>query len=233
MGHHRGRKSLTLVVSDGCGSAPASELGALFACRWVERFASERDAQPARSFASELGRQLPAAVEALARSLTPQGEDLATTLEQSFLFTLLVARLDLVSGALTIFGCGDGVVVVDDNVFEVGRNPDNAPDYIAYRVLNPSRGAVTIFHEQEGASAAMVAVATDGASSLLGDGVVSTEATGGQSVRPLGEWLHALPHHNPSLLQKRLAALAAVPHLLHDDTSIALARRSPELGEPT
>lgn len=233
--HHMSERSLTLVVADGCGSAPLSEMGALFASQWVARFASEYDGETSAVVADEMNRKLPNALASVARSLTPHAGKIEDTIERAFLFTLLIARLHLETNVLTVFGCGDGVVVVDDAVFEVGRTEENAPDYIAYRVLDPARGRIRTFHQGVAPNQAW-AVATDGAASLIDPRPVAPDAQApSSSHRPptLRALVRDVPLRNPSLLQKRLNALAAIPHLLHDDTTIALARRIEQrAGQP-
>jgi hypothetical protein len=100
------------------------------------------------------------------------------------------------------------VYAIDDDRSVIDPGPDNAPPYLAYRLLGRSVAPVVHWVGRPTAIGALW-VASDGAVDVTED--VARVAV----------------DRNPSLLQKRLNVLARAPGLF-DDTSIALARRTAE-----
>jgi hypothetical protein len=102
-------------------------------------------------------------------------------------------------GVVTVFGIGDGLVIVDGVRTELDAGPDNAPPYVAYRLLDMEAPLVVHHH----GPARRVAIATDGAASL------ELESSFG--------W------KNPQALQRRLNITAG----LSDDCTVALLEVRP------
>lgn len=131
------------------------------------------------------------------------------------LFTFLCAVTD--GAQALVFGVGDGVVVVDGAMRVIDPGPENAPPYLAYRLLELTRANAlepVIYHC---GPAQTVAIATDGfvsalaeLPSLLGDKVV---------------------HKNPVHLQRRLNVLTEHSSTYADDVSVALLWLSPKTEE--
>ncbi len=126
---HKGAQ--TIVVADGCSSEPHSEVGAQLASRWLAHRVSERSADEVldANFARCATRALTAWLYRLAGSL--EG-DLERALQQYLLFTFLCATSS--KGGTLVFGLGDGLVQVDDRLIRLDSGPENAPNYIAYRL---------------------------------------------------------------------------------------------------
>ncbi|MGV3620103.1 MAG: protein phosphatase 2C domain-containing protein [Archangium sp.] len=188
-----------VVVTDGCGSQPQSEVGAQLGARFLGEWlcsAAFDESLPSR------------AVDALVKwidvvSLSLQsGErvrERGEHLEPFFLFTFLAAvRRD---DEFIVFGMGDGVVSVDSDLLTLDSGDDNAPNYCAYRLTSSSPPSVVTHFTGR---ASRVALMTDGLS-----GVAAGEL-----------WSPGLAR-NPFTLQRRLNVLAARERL-HDDATIAI-----------
>jgi len=179
---------VALCVSDGCSEGAFSEVGA----RLISRFVALR--------ACELVEPV-AVVDALVAWLRSFSLGDAFVAEQLLAtFLCAVAR----DGVVTVFGIGDGVFSIDGVRRELDAGPDNAPPYVAYRLLGMD--APLVVHHV--GAATRVAIATDGARGL------DLETSFG--------WT------NPQALQRRLNVTAG----LHDDCTVALLDSlSPRRGE--
>ncbi len=110
-----------VVVTDGCGSQPHSEVGAQLGARflgdWLAAQPTVDMELPLRAFAA-----LDAWLDVVAAD--------SSIREQFFLFTVLAAvRRET---RTIVFGLGDGGVMVDGALVRLDSGPDNAPDYCAY-----------------------------------------------------------------------------------------------------
>jgi hypothetical protein len=201
------------VVTDGCGSGRASEIGARLGAAWIatlaERtFCGVATPAEARDAAEEVVRELLARLEVLARSLDPAFELRADRIEEALLFTFLAAVVT--PSTAVVFGIGDGLVSVDGAVTTLDPGPDNAPPYAAYGLLG-ARLEPRIHHVVEAADCGAIAIATDG---LLGALDSLPELTADRRyVR------------NPSLLRKRLVVLSDQGRLADDATLAVIQRR--------
>lgn len=193
-----------VVVTDGCGSQPHSEVGAQLGARFLGEWLQK----------AVVDSTLPVrAVDAVTHWLSlmttwpplPDGERVGVRgqlLETHFLFTFLAAVRS--GDEVLVFGMGDGRVLVDNRSLVLDAGDDNAPDYCAYRVFSSSPSSpVTHFH----GAASRVALMTDGLSSLPSDAVNELCSEG--------------LHRNPLTLQRRLNVLASRERL-HDDATIAV-----------
>lgn len=170
-----------VVVADGCSEGAFSEVGS----RLIARFVSQRacSASPEET------------VDALVtwlRSISLGAEFVQEQLLSTFLCA--VAR----DSEVTVFGIGDGLVYVDGALRILEAGPDNAPPYVAYRLLDME--APLIVHHR--GPAKRVAIGTDGAQGL------ELESCFG--------WT------NEHALQRRLNLTAG----LHDDCTLALLERA-------
>lgn len=123
------------VVTDGCSAGRSSEVGARLGAEWLARAALELAQRDG------VKPQLAAlACEAVLRRLRmllfglSAGEKTAFVAEQ-LLFTCLCAVSDAAN--VLVFGIGDGVVAVDGRVRVFDPGEQNAPAYLAYRLLEP------------------------------------------------------------------------------------------------
>jgi hypothetical protein len=218
---------LVAVVTDGCSSAPASEvgarLGAAFLAAHVPAIA-QREASP-EAVAREASAALLAYLGTIARGLAVH-DDAATVVHDHLLFTFLCAVVG--PSRAFVFGAGDGVFSIDGHVTVLDSGPENAPAYIAYGLLAgiAPRTSPTCVHATVDTSALRsLVIATDGVVDLLAraaDPLASGEAQG--DLRPFEERDAFV--RNPSLVQKRLVVIGELNARLRDDTTLAVLRRA-------
>ncbi len=209
------------IVTDGCSSGRASEVGARLGARWLAELITreanvvehdEQREQAAVSFAARVTSALIERVEIVARSLSRSGELDAAVATEMLLFGFLAAAVVRDDFAI-VFGVGDGFAWVDGEATVIDPGPENAPVYAAYglfgRAIEPR-----ILHVSPASAVGTIAVGTDGVLPLLED----REAFGAL-VRD-----ERLPF-NPSLLRKRLLVLSDRA-LFWDDASLGLVVRN-------
>jgi hypothetical protein len=212
------------AVTDGCSSGRGSEVGARYAAEWIVRHVRE-DRNPGGRDPVRLTRDLTECVRSLAHGLRAGGEDARGALHDFFLFTFLVAIIE--PELTTVFGVGDGAVSINGRLTVLDPGPDNAPDYVAYGVVETQAREPVIHHRGPSADIDSLLIGTDGVGDLIAhakDVLPDGSCVGG---------LHALETderyvRNASLLQKRLIILGEVHRYLRDDTSIAVIRRRGE-----
>jgi hypothetical protein len=211
------------IVTDGCSSGRASEIGARIGAAWIAALVAQcfrgrrgaGGAHTAQVAATEVTRELLVRLEVLARSLDPDGDVSPARVEDALLFGFLAA---VVTHETTIvFGIGDGIVAVDGVVTILDPGPHNAPPYAAYglfgRHLEPR-----IHFVGPTASVDVIAVATDGIAPLAGDAHDGHD----DSLVAIASDLRYVK--NPSLLRKRLVVLSD-RGVFSDDATLAVVRR--------
>jgi hypothetical protein len=183
---------LAIAVADGCSEGAFSEVGA----RLVVRFLTHRACESAR-WGTELAAEVTDALVAWLYTLARGCGELEAFVQEQLLTTFLcaVTRGD---DAL-VFGVGDGVVQIDGATRVLDAGPDNAPPYVAYRMLPLGGAPLTLHHE---GPARRIALATDGLSTQL------------SLLEGAFDW------NNPHAVQRRLN----VARGLFDDTTVALLR---------
>ena len=240
---HLSEHAIVGVLADGCGSARHSETGARLVAtllaRALARWAAEPEPRHAR-------RAIHAAVEevlaVLGHMASAHGSGAAAWVAEHLLATVLAVVVT--PERAIVFRVGDGIVGINGRMTTVDA-PDNAPPYLAYRLLALHGRQVRLptVHpvvEWEGPSDALesVVLATDGAASL--------PATDDDPHATLRGWLvddalFARPH----ALGRRLALLARDEQVvdwerqvvrrkagvLVDDTTVLLLRRRTSLQE--
>lgn len=203
------------IVTDGCSSGRASEIGARVGAAWIaalveQRFRGVVDEAGARAASREVARELLVRLELLARSLDPRGDVSAARVDEALLFGFLAA---VVTPAIAVvFGIGDGIVVAGGASTVIDPGPENAPPYVAYGLLGaPLEPRIHLVVPT--ADVDVLAVATDGLVAL--DQAAIAE-------------LVADPRYarNPSLLRKRLVVLSDDGRFA-DDATVAVVRRRP------
>jgi hypothetical protein len=219
---------LVAVVTDGCGSGAYSEVGAQLGARFLahrlpDLWRAHRDRSGLEGLAALARHTNAALADALGGALAsiagaPPAPELLAELG---LFTWLAAVVDEERWA--IIGLGDGAFALDGDVTLLESGPDNAPDYAAYRLVDPDLldGQVVLDGQ----------LFACGLTSALESLVVATD--GLHDLVSAGE--HRLPElaldekvvHNPSLLHKRLRVATCVDGVLGDDTTLAVIRRRP------
>ncbi len=216
----RTRRGVVLVVCDGCGGAPRSEVGAALGVRlWSRALSARLDAGAAVDAAlfEAAGGDVLAHLAALVAAMA---DDPAAVVADHLMFTSLAAVVT--PEAVAVHAIGDGVIAIGDVRHEVGPFPDNAPPYLARALLGERPAGVTWTADPREVD--LVAIASDGAGAL-------------PELRALAA---DVVFRNPAALTRRLSLLAedAVeidwderrvvrrPALLDDDTTIAIARWS-------
>jgi hypothetical protein len=197
----RTNDALVLVVADGCGSAPHSEVGAkLGAAIVAEELARTRDIEEAAARA--LSR-----LEAVASAAAGPRE--AFILDH-LLFTTVAAVIR--EDETVVVSAGDGVFSINGASSVIGPFEENAPPYLAYALLDGMPGCFTVEHRIATSELTAVAIATDGAAGIATDTLAA---------------LHhdELVFRNPDALRRRLFRLTRGAGILDDDTTVALVRR--------
>jgi hypothetical protein len=211
---------VVLVVCDGCGGAPRSEVGAALGARlWSRALAERLDAGVAAGAAlfEAAGADVIAHLSALAAAMAP---DPTAVVVDHFMFTSLAAVIT--PEVIAVHAIGDGVVALGDAVSVIGPFPENQPPYLAQALVGSRPSGKTWIADPREID--RVAIASDGAGAL-----------------PCLDDLAAdVVFRNPAALTRKLALLAEdqveidwearrvvrTPAVLDDDTTIAMARWS-------
>lgn len=199
---HDGDGRMVMVVTDGCGSARHSEVGAKLGARIVAWEILSRAAAgtvdwraAAKAIVGRLGVIATAAH--------------AADVHEHFLFT--VVGCVITAEETLIFHAGDGLFAVNGEMRQIGPYAGNAPPYLTYALAGAIEPAFTIADRRETAAVESVLIATDGAEPLLGTGELE------QMVR--------VPF-NPDAIRRRLFLLTLPGRSrLEDDATVAVARR--------
>jgi hypothetical protein len=167
-----GPRAAAVIVCDGCGSAPASEVGAQLGARlWMRAFARvfhESDtASDSVSVAASIAdpalwaRMRARVVRELAAIAATLGGELADAVHDFLLFTCVIAAADD-TGAACVYAIGDGAFAFGGGrPRALGPFADNAPPYLAYDLLGhpPVPATFTLAPP----STQTIVIATDGA----------------------------------------------------------------------
>lgn len=229
--------AIVAVLADGCGSARHSETGARLLATLLARALARRAAVPELPHPkAAIHCALDDVLAVLARVASAHESNAAAWVAEHLLATVLAVVVTREHA--TVFRVGDGIVGVNGRMTTVAA-PDNAPPYLAYRLLASDLSQLTLpgacpVVEWEGPSDALesVVLATDGAVALPGMGEDPHAA--------LRAWLadDAL-FVRPHALGRRLALLARDEQVvdwdrqvvrrragvLADDTTVLLLRR--------
>ncbi|MDY7230229.1 protein phosphatase 2C domain-containing protein [Hyalangium rubrum] len=229
---------LAAVVTDGCGSAAHSEVGAQLGARCVADVALAVLERGISLEAPEFLETVRAEVLGFLSSLTSQ---LGSSLVGEHLLFTVVGAVVTPSRTL-VFSAGDGLWALNGEVHALGPFPHNAPPYLAYGLL--SEGAVPLERQALVPTEEVVALmlGTDGAVDL---GKL-TEARVAETEEPVGPlsqyWSNERYFQNPDALRRRLTLLGResvradftarrlvrTPGLLADDTTLIVLRRRME-----
>ena len=135
---------LVAVVCDGCGSGAHSEVGAQVSARLVvqfvaeagERYVEQAFLQSDKEARIDWERVKILVLSQIAVLASSMGESFSKTINDYFLFTIVGA---LVTPWETfLFSLGDGVFVVNGEMFQLGPFPNNTPPYLAYNLTGSS-----------------------------------------------------------------------------------------------
>jgi len=209
-----------VAVTDGCSAGTSSEVGARLGASFLAAQApSHLAACPdPLGAARTLSACLTSALERLVTACAAPGDRPAFVAEH-LLFSFLVAAVG--PERAVVFGVGDGVVIADGEARCLDPGPDNAPPYLAYRlvpaeVLDPPFPADALeprLHlDLPREQLSVVGVSTDGLGELLArdrDAAMAVLAGPADS-------------ENPSLLGKRLRALCPRGLAPADDLTLGI-----------
>lgn len=227
------------VVCDGCSSGIHSEVGAALGARLVLAGLERRVAGAgADGFASRLADLRHEVLRQLADLSQALGGELATTVSDYLLFTVLGAAVG--PEATLLFALGDGVFYVNGDLLRIGPYPGNAPPYLGYALLaDGSDLDFALVRSLPTAEVTSLLVGTDGVLDLAAAADRTVPGTT-EPVGPIaGFWERDVYFANPDAIRRRLARMnsSAVrldgrtgetvqePGLLRDDTSLIVIRR--------
>jgi hypothetical protein len=164
----RHEKALVAAVCDGCGSSDHSEVGAKIGAKLVVKSVLQHFLEDPAAFDTESG------LGRVKRSVLAHIQTLADAMEGSFtenvqdyfLFTVIGVLIDP-AGKTRIFGCGDGVIYVN-NAPTIIRSPGNMPAYLAYNIVPTTREAPTlkVLFEDATEKIDSILIGTDGVEDL-------------------------------------------------------------------
>ncbi|KGF73866.1 hypothetical protein DO97_05720 [Neosynechococcus sphagnicola sy1] len=239
----RDSHSLIAVVCDGCGSRPHSEVGAKIGARLVVEtirrslIGAAMDLNTA-GFWQQIRQEILGQLQQWAIAL---GGDFVQTVLDYFLFTL--AGTVITPTTTWIFSIGDGVIILNSQIQELGPFPDNAPPYLAYGLL--ASGAVNTEFQLHSPlptpELQTLLIGTDGVSELM---QIGHQCLPGKQefVQPIDQfWQEDRYFSNPDCLRRRLTLinrevvrlnprsqqLEKQPGLLPDDTTLIVIKRCP------
>lgn len=236
---HAAADALVAVVTDGCGSSQYSEVGARLGARLIVaallrelgRAAEGAGERVSALDAALVERALADVVERLRALARAMGGDLAETVSEHFLFTVVGAVIT--PARALAFALGDGIVAIDGAVHVVGPFPGNCPPYLGYRLLDPRASAGLSFcAEQPTAALDSLLLATDGAGAILAQ---PGRALPGRSepAGPLAQfWTDAAYFRNPDAVRRRLWLMSR-EHVAPDWTARRLHRDGGMLDDDT
>lgn len=233
---HASEKGILGVVCDGCGSGAKSEVGASLGARIVAgAMMAEIEAGADIADDATLERIRAKTLAALAPVVSAMGENRSRIVSEFFLFTVLGVAAS--RERAVVFGIGDGIFSVGDDITKIGPFPGNAPPYLGYGLL--ADGPPFVLHRKVALETLESAlVGTDGASDY--EALSGASRPGGLVVAPLPEmWRDDRYFRNEDAIRRALflvnrevtrpswaeRRLEKDPGLLEDDTTMIVLRR--------
>ena len=230
------------VLSDGCGSSPHSEVGAQVAVQLtvkaLERQLSQGSWQDG-AFWPGVERQLLAGLRSLAHRMNGSFPGIV----QDYLMCTLLGAV-ITPEETTIFGLGDGVYVLNGEIFSLGPFAGNAPPYLAHQLL-PDRKNLSQLRLQVHLQCPTVKVQTlllgsDGVTDLIAAATLPLPGKA-ELVGDLSQFWQDSYFQNPDRVRRRLSLinrevilpdwekhqLNRHPGLLPDDTTLVSLRLRP------
>lgn len=232
------------VVCDGCGSGHHSEVGAQIGARLVANLLlREVRHQSVESTLSHFETLLETARRAALKRLRlltkEMGAPLSWTVNNYLLFTVVGALLTPHSALF--FSLGDGFIVVNGEVLQLGPFPDNAPPYLSYGLVETHLAPELLrFHVQRLLPIAELnsfLIGSDGVGDLI---EVEHKKIPGKNevVGTLSKfWEEDRFFNNPDMVRRRLAGINRdflqgenrENGLLPDDTTLIIGRIKKEV----
>jgi hypothetical protein len=218
-----------VVVADGCGSGQHSELGARLGARLLAAaIAAHVDAGAAVTDAATWDAASDDVLAHLRALVAAFGGDPRQVVIDHFLFTLVAAAVTADGAAAWVLG--DGVIAIDGDVRVLDAGDDNAPPYLAYRLVDGPAATGALFVAPP--CARSIVVATDGAAALVAHAGRALPGGRGAVLDLARVAADDRMFRNPDALRRRLAVASADivvhddrhPALLTDDTAVAVVR---------
>ena len=242
------------VVCDGCGSGKHSEVGAKIGVRLLgEAIRKNLDFfhcfsennQDTSPFWERVRKDTLASIRVLTLSL---GGSFSQTVNDYFLFTIVGALIT--EEKTSLFSIGDGVIVLNGEMIQIGPFPGNAPPYIGYDLVESSLSDTapellkfTIHETLETENVESILIGTDGVTDLAN--IASENYPGKEKIiGPLSQFCEEDRYFkNPDMVRRSLSLMnkdsvkyirnsendivnISKEHgLLHDDTTLISIRR--------
>lgn len=228
------------LVCDGCSDGAFSGVGAQFACRLIAKSVadlithSSTSAVQMDSFWERVRSDVLAQVRVLAISM---GGSFSQAINEYFLFT--VVGVVITAEKTVFFSIGDGIIIVNGELYQLGPFPRNAPPYMAYG-LSPDR----MQYEEQALRFRLLTMDTEQVEDLMigTDGCLelihgAERLINGrqEQVGPIDQFWSAAFAGNPSLVTRRLRIINSsaidwesrrvLPGWLQDDVTLITARR--------
>ncbi|MCK5415826.1 protein phosphatase 2C domain-containing protein [Candidatus Parcubacteria bacterium] len=123
------------LVADGCGSCVQSEVGANLVVKMIVCLI-EKNYFSGQDFNDLLEKVRLDSLAQFRVLINQLGLNFSKTVNDFFLFTLV--GFVLTRDAVVIFSLGDGVVMVNDEIVNLGPFPKNEPPYLMYGLIKSS-----------------------------------------------------------------------------------------------
>ncbi len=152
------------IVADGCGSGQNTEVGAKLGVKLLgEILLKKLNIYPQTNFWSEVQKDLLEFIQVLAVNM---GDNLSQIIIDYFLFTLI--GVIITEETTTIFSLGDGIIILNENMTQLGPFPNNAPPYLSYNLIsNYHKYAFQINHQLSTDQVKSILIGTDGVEDLI------------------------------------------------------------------
>ncbi len=145
------------VIADGCGSGTNSEVGAQLAVKRITKIIFEK-IESKIDWKNNLKPEMQFYAKTLAEL---HGSNIAEFVKDYLLFTLV--GFVKIEAQLTLFSCGDGVIVIDDDILIIDQ--DNRPKYLNNELMN-AEGADFEFQDFE-YSGQNILIGSDGVEDII------------------------------------------------------------------
>jgi hypothetical protein len=124
------------VVCDGCGSGNYSEVGAKIGAKLVVSAISkivQDHPSPSEEMWEKVRQYVLETLQNLALAMDSNGTLFKTIIRHYFLFTIVGVLIT--KTGVTIFSIGDGVIIINGKIKQLGPFAKNAPPYLAYSLF--------------------------------------------------------------------------------------------------
>lgn len=229
------------IVCDGCGSGARSEVGAALGARIISEKVLENIAE-GHSLGDEKTweRIRWETLEVFGALVKNMGQPISSVVAEHFLFTVMgiaISEHDAV-----VFGIGDGIFALNEDITRIGPFPGNAPPYLGYGLLGEGP-SFTLYRRMALQSFESALVGTDGLVDYENAQGKSIPGGRGERVKPLSAFWHEDKYfQNADALRRTLSLvnrevqrpvwnekrIVKEVGLLEDDTTLVVVRRKPK-----